>query len=230
MSRVSFRHARVARRGPPDTHPECHDAVVQRDSLVAWLAAATHGAASMAMLFLLRAGLPGSGEGARLAYIASHRGAWMGGWLLWQLAALSLIAFYGVLALRFRGILSVMAMACAAAGLSLDIASEARYMGVLPELQGAAFTALDRELEVMIGYGANGLYTVAFVLLAIAGGRALPREARWLSPVVAMSGFALSAVSLGHSARWETITSAILFPAFTLWIVVIARWLQRESS
>lgn len=186
-----------------------------RDSNLAWLAAATHVVASAAMLFLLRDGLPGSPAEERLVYIVSHRAAWIGGWLLWQIAALSLIAFYGVLALRFRGVASIVAMACAAAGLSLDIASEARYMGVLPELRGEEFTRLDRELEVVIGYGANGLYTVAFVLLAIAGWRVLPRIARVLSPPIAASGFALAVASLAHSPRWETITSAILFPILT---------------
>lgn len=182
------------------------------------------------MLFLLRRGLPGFPEEERLAYIATHRAAWLGGWLVWQLAAVSLMGFYGVLALRLRGVLSVAAMACAAAGLSLDIACESRYMGVLPELRGEAFAALDRELEVLIGYGANGLYTVALVLLVIAGWRVLPKSALVLFGPVAASGFALAIVSLLHDARMETITSAILFPLFTLFIVVIALWLRNEES
>ena len=198
-----------------------------RPSNLAWLAAATHIVASAAMLVWLREGLPGASEDVRLAYIASHRAAWMGGWLLWQLAAASLMTLYAVLALRFRGPLSVAAMAIGAAGLSLDIASESRYMGVLPSLHGDAFAALDRELEVLIGYGANGLYTLAFVLLAIAGWRAMPLAARALVIPVAVSGFALALASLQHDPRLETITSAILFPLFTLWIVVIALWLRR---
>jgi hypothetical protein len=201
-----------------------------RSSTLAWLAAATHLVASAAMLVLLRGGLPGASEDARLAYIASHRAAWMTGWLLWQLAAVSLMALYAVLALRFRGPLSVAAMALGAAGISLDIASESRYMGVLPALRGEAFAALDRELEVLIGYGANGLYTLAFVLLAIAGWRVMPAAARVLAIPVAISGFALALASLQHDPRLETITSAILFPLFTLWIVVIALWLRREEE
>jgi hypothetical protein len=201
-----------------------------RPSHIAWLAAVTHAVAAAGMLFLLRPGLPGFPEEERLAYIATHRAAWLGGWLIWQLAAVSLMAFYGVLALRLRGVLSVTAMACAAAGLSLDIACESRYMGVLPELRGEAFEALDRELEVLIGYGANGLYTVALVLLVVAGWRVLPKAALVLFGPVAASGFALAIVSLLHDARLETVTSAILFPLFTLFIVVIALWLRKEES
>lgn len=179
------------------------------------------------MLFLLRRGLPGFPEEERLAYMATHRAAWLGGWVMWQLAAISLMGFYVVLAVQLRKPLGYLALPPAVAGLSLDIACETRYMAVLPELRGAAFEALDRELEVLIGYGANGLYTVALVMLVIAGWRKLPKTALALAGPIAASGFALAIASLQHDARLETITSAILFPLFTLFIVVIALWLRR---
>ena len=197
---------------------------------MAWLAAATHIIASFAMLLLLRRGLPGFAEEERLAYIASHRTAWIFGWIVWQIAAISLLAFYGVLAMRFRGALSIAAMASATAGLAIDFICESRYMGVLPDLRGEAFTALDRELEVLIGYAANGLYTVALVLLVIAGWRQLPTLALALAGPVAASGFALAFASLAHNARLEFITSAILFPLFTLWVIVVGLWLRRSES
>lgn len=203
---------------------------MQRPSNYAWLAAITHIAASFAMLLLLRRGLPGFPEDERLAYIASHRLAWIGGWMLWQVAAISLIGFYGALALRFRGVVSVVAMGVATAGLAIDFICETRYIGVLPELRGAAFTALDRELEVLIGYAANGLYTVALVLLVMAGWRELPRVALVLAVPVVASGFALAAASLAHDARLEMVFSAILFPLFTLWILLVGLWLRKSES
>jgi len=203
---------------------------VPRDSSIAWAAAATHVAAAFGMLVLLRRGLPGFPEGERLAWMHAHPAAWLGGWMLWHLAALSLLAFYAVLALRFRGALSVTAMCAAAAGVSLDIACESRYMAVLPELTGDAFAALDRDLEVLIGYGANGLYTVALVLLVFAGWRELPKSALALAVPVILAGFALALASLRHDPRLEMITSAILFPLFTLWIVLVGFWLRRSES
>jgi hypothetical protein len=203
---------------------------LQRDSNVAWLAAATHIIASFAMLLLLRRGLPGFADEERLAYIASHRAAWTFGWMLWQIAAVSLLAFYGVLAMRFRGVLSITAMAAATAGLAIDFICEARYMGVLPDLRAEAFSALDRELEVLIGYAANGLYTIALVLLVIAGWRQLPKAALALAGSVAAAGFALALASLAHNPRLELITSAILFPLFTLWVIVVGLWLRRSES
>ncbi len=182
------------------------------------------------MLLLLRRGLPGFQEDERLAYIATHRAAWLGGWFLWQIAAVSLIAFYATLAMRFKGITSIVAMCAAAAGLSLDIAIESRYMAVLPQLRGDAFARLDRELEVLIGYGANGLYTLALILLVLAGWRVLPKTALALAGPVSAAGVALALASLEGSARLETITSAILFPLFTLWLVVIALWMRKSES
>lgn len=201
-----------------------------RHSHIAWLAAATHVAAAAAMLLLLRRGLPGFPEEERLAYIAANRAAWMFGWLLWQIAAVSLLAFYATLALRFRGVLSIAAMCAAAAGLALDIACESRYMAVLPELHGDAFEQLDRELEVLIGYGANGLYTLALALLVVAGWRVLPKAALALAGPVAAAGVALALASLQGNPRLETITSAILFPLFTLWLMVIALWMRKNEE
>ncbi|HEX7154739.1 MAG TPA: hypothetical protein VF618_24850 [Thermoanaerobaculia bacterium] len=202
-------------------------------SNVAWLAAVTHIVASFAMLLLLRRGLPGFPEAERLAYIHANRAAWIAGWTCWQIAAISLLALYVVLALRFgrtAPVLSGTALVVAAAGFAMDFASEARYIAILPELQGEAFAALDRELEVLIGYAANGLYTVAFALLVVAGWRELPKLALALAGPVAAAGVALAIASLRHDARLEVITSAILFPVFTLWIMVVAQWLRREPQ
>lgn len=215
-----------------------------RHSHVAWLAAATHVVASAAMLLLLRRGLPGFPEEERLAYIAANRAAWLFGWFLWQVAAVSLVAFYATLALHVARasaredgglkpaphVLSITAMAVTAAGISLDIACESRYMAVLPELRGEAFAQLDRELEVLIGYGANGLYTLALVLLVVAGWRVLPKAALALAGPVAAAGVALALASLRGDPRLETITSAILFPLFTLWLIVIALWMRKSEE
>ena len=201
-----------------------------RASFTAWFAAATHVVAAVGMLFLLRDGLPGFDESHRVFYLTAHRTAWTMGWLTWQVAVLSLIALYAVLALRFGGALSVTAVAAATAGMAIDVATQMRYIAILPELRGDAFARLDRELEVLTGYAANGLYTVGFALLVIAVRRVLPKSAVALAVPVTASGFALAAAALLHSPRLEVVTSAILFPLFTLWIILIALWLRKSES
>jgi len=78
----------------------------------------------------------------------------------------------------------------------------------------------------MTGYAANGLYTLAFVLLVLAGWRTMPRLANALAPAIAVSGFALAVAALMQHALAEIVSSAILFPLFTLWTILIARWLR----
>lgn len=197
-----------------------------RDSQIAWLAAAAHVVAAAGSLLLLRGGLPPLPDDARMAYVTTHRAAWAVGWLGWQLAVLTLIALYAVLAKRLNGALPWAGLAIGTIGAPLDIATQMRFIVILPQLRGDAFLMLERELEVMTGYAANGLYTLGFVLIVIAGWRTMPRLANLLAPPIAVCGFAFSVAALMHHALGEIISSAILFPLFTLWTILIARWLR----
>ena len=76
---------------------------------------------------------------------------------------------------------------------------------------------------------AAAMVALQLVLLAIAGWRQLPKPALALAGPVAASGFALALASLAHDARLELITSAILFPLFTLWVIVVGLWLRRSE-
>ena len=197
-------------------------------SRVAWFAAAAHFVAAAAMLVLLREGLPGFPEDTRIAHMQG--GGWVAGWVLWHIAAVSLVALYVVLAMRFRDVLSYTAVALSAAAVALDFTCEAKYIGILPQLRGEEFARLDRELEVLIGYAANGLYTIAFALLIFAGWRVLPKLALALAGPVVGGGVALAIASIKGHARLETITSAILFTSLILWMAIVARWLRSEES
>jgi len=199
-------------------------------SRVAWFAAAAHLVAAAAMLVLLRQGLPGFPEETRVAFMNENAGAWLFGWVLWHIAAISLVALYIVLALRFRDVLSMTAVGASIAGMAIDFTCEAQYIGVLPGLRGEAFARLDRELEVLIGYAANGLYTIAFALLVVAGWRVLPKLALALAGPVVGGGLGLALASLKGNPRAETLTSAILFLSLILWSAVVARWLASAES
>jgi hypothetical protein len=197
-----------------------------RDSTVAWIAAAAHVVAAAFMLSFLREALPPAADDARIAYIAVHRAAWTAGWLSWQLAVITLIALYAVLAKRIGGTIPLAALAIGTAGASIDVATQMRYLVILPQLRDDAFALLDRELEAMTGYAANGLYTLAFVLFVLAGWKTMPRLANLLAPPIAVSGFALALFALLHHSTGEIVSTAILFPLFTLWTILIARWLR----
>jgi hypothetical protein len=129
----------------------------------------------------LREGLPGFPDEQRIAFMAAHRAAWTVGWRLWQLAAISLMAFYAALAMRIGGA-SRPSRATSACCRICAVRSSPHY----------------RELEVLIGCAANGLYTIALLLLVIAGWRVLPLFARMLTLPVILSGLALAIASLQH--------------------------------
>ena len=169
------------------------------------------------MLLLLRPGLPPFADEQRLAYVAGHSVAWTSGWLTWSVAAISLLAFYVAIAMRLRGVVSFTAVAVATAGAAVDVTTHARLI---------AFGRFDRELEVLTGFAANGLYTVALVMLVVAGRHVLPRAAIALAVPVALAGLVLAIAAIRNEPRLEIASSAVLFPLFVLWTIVIGRWLR----
>ena len=182
---------------------------------MAYLAAALNALAAAAMLFLLRPGLLGD-----QAWIAEHKPQWIVGWMLWQAAAIGLVAFYSALAIRFRErapIRTQTALVVAGAGLAADLAAET-YLMVRPD-------AL-RLLAPLTGYLGNGGYTVAGVLLIWAAARGMPRWLLMLGVVTFAAGVALSAATLAESQIAEQITTAALMPLFVLWSFAMGRWLR----
>jgi hypothetical protein len=200
-----------------------------RQANIAWFAVAAHLVASAAMLFLLREGLPPASDDERIAYITAHRAAWTSGWITWQVAILSLIALYAVVAERLRGALAWTALAITTVGAAIDLTTNIRYIVLLPELSGAPFALFDRELEMMTGYAANGLYSISLVIFTVIGRQTLPRLAMPLGAIAAAGGFALAIGALLHNAWMAIVSSAVLFPAFILWTIVIARWLRKSA-
>jgi hypothetical protein len=193
---------------------------------LAYATAAMHVIASVAMLVVLRYGLPGYSPEERLLFIHSHETAWRGAWLIWHVAALLVVAFFIVLAFRYR---AWWAIVMSLAAVVIDLTSEQQYMRVLPLLGGGAFVTLDQRLGLLIGGAANGLYTLALVLIAMAGWHDLPPPIATMVFPIVTAGVALSVASLLHSALGATVASAALFPLFTIWLLMVGRWLQRSA-
>ena len=197
------------------------------------------------MALILRQGLETNPDlEARLMFLVGHRPLWIGGWLTWNAAALSILYFYAAFAwahatdgttpttsLTFAVILS-------AVGVATDLAAEAIEMGVLPGLarqalteaaQGAAqtmaastFLVLHRSAVVLTGYLANGLYTLSALLLTCSTCRAYPRWV-WMAGLgVGILGLALSGASLVNSVAGMFWANVLLVPCIVLWQVGVA--------
>ncbi len=202
---------------------------------VALLAAGLNLAAGLAMLALLRPGLPGPGSSveARAAFVVANLITWWLGWLVWHAAALALLAFYVALAGRWwrrAPIRCGLALLCAAAALAVDLAGQALYVGLPPRLGVGELALLEAVVTILTGYVANGLYTLAGILLVWAGAAELPRGLVLLSVPVWAAGVALSITSLTLWAEGQIWSAAALVPLLALWAALVGRWLLRRAS
>ncbi len=128
-------------------------------------------------------------------------------WLSWMIAAVSLLAFYAWWGARIGRIAPV---AIAAAGLVCDFTGESMFM-TLPN---------DRTASLLTGGAANGLYTVAGILLTLAT-PALP--ARWLAWLAWSAGIALIIVTISDIRIGVIIASAALMVTFIPWVFLMSR-------
>jgi hypothetical protein len=210
-------------------------AMARTAARAAYAAAVCNALAPLAMLALLRPGLPvpGSTPEQRLAYVVEHRVLWSLGWLAWHAAALTLLAFYLALALRWRRDAPLrcgLALLCATAGLAVDLGAQAVAMVVMPELGADGFEAVEAAVGVLTGFLGNALYTLAGALLVWAGLRELPRGLVLLSLPVWTAGSALAAASLAQSGAGQVAGVAALFPLLVLWCLGVGRWLTGRAS
>src|SRR2546426_3085781 len=188
----------------------------------AYAASAINLAAAVVMLAVLRGGLP-AGEpsfAARLEHVHNQALAWRLGWLVWNSAAISLLALFVGLALLWRDrapLLVRLALLCAAAGLAADLGAESVLAIVSPRASGGDFLLVERIAVALTGYLGNGLYTVAGILLTWAGRRSLSSRLLALAVAVWAAGLALSAATLIGSRAGQYWATAVLMPAFVVW-------------
>ena len=179
--------------------------------------------AAAAMLFCLRPGLWGLSEiPQRTAYIREHPILWRGGWAAWIAAGSSLLAFYAWWSVRLRRPRRGLApLGLALLGLACDMAAQSLLIGWLPE----RMEAISSLGEILTGGAANGLYTLAGILLTLGSGP-LPGALRAWTWGVWCAGAALSAAAVARSAAGEVAASAVLMALFCPWAVAMGRHLR----
>ena len=208
----------------------------RRLSNAATLAAGTHALAGLSMALVLRLGLDTQADiEARLRFVDGQRALWVAGWVPWNLAALSMVW----LCLCFwraheAGRLAVWLVTAAAA---LDLSAEALEMLALPDLAAAArasepdaFLAMHRRVVLMTGFGANGLYTAAVLVLASRTRSRYGPAVNLAAAAVVVSGGALSCAALAHSTAGMVWSNVVLVPALLLWLFGVGRDAARRSA
>ena len=184
-------------------------------------------AAAAALLVALRGGSEVEPDMARrAAYITEHPWLWRGGWCVWIAAASSLLAFYAWWGARLPSSrLALAAFAVAVSGICCDVTAESLYIGWLPR----DLATIGPLATLLTGGAANGLYTVAGVLLTLGTPtlRGLLRAWTW---AVWASGAALTASALAGSVAGMVVSTGIMMPLFCTWVVVLGRHLRQQAT
>lgn len=180
-------------------------------ALAPYLCAFLNGLAGLALLFFLRPGTEAGGSlAARAAYIAAHPAAWRLGWLLWMLAALSLLGFYAWWGARLpRPAVGYFALCLAALGLICDFLGESFLIAWFP----SHFNSLHRAASLLTGSLANGFYTLAGITLTLATPW-LARPLRLLAWAAWLAGLTLSLATFLDSAPAQVFAGAVLMLLF----------------
>jgi hypothetical protein len=203
----------------------------------AWIALATHLGAGLATVIILRPGLETNPDlSNRLRYIAENEPLWIGAWLVWNTAALSILYFYASFvaahdAAGSPATVPRLALYLSVAAIVPDLTAEAIEMGLLPQLarqaltdaaSSALFLAVHRGAVMATGYVANGLYSLSALLLVLSTRREYPSWIVGSGLLVAASGLFLSATVLANSVSGMVGAHFVLVPSLLIWQAGVA--------
>jgi hypothetical protein len=201
--------------------------------ILAWTNVAVHVVGLIVALVGMRPGSPVVSLEERLAYLASHPAGWSLGWGLWMLCALALVAFLAALRPHAEWPeTAALAVTFCAVGAGVDFLCDIGQIVVLPTLasarpfQPALFAVWERWLGAGGTVVANGLYSLAILLAAVALRRRLPSYIFGLG--LATFGFGMAVVAAGFLDDPRLLELAVgpMFVAFLLWVVAVTRALS----
>jgi hypothetical protein len=158
----------------------------------------------------------------RIAYITAHPVLWRAGWGVWVATGVTLVAFYA----WWGGFLEhsrwgLAAFVIAAVGLSCDFAGESILIAWVPR----DYERLARAATLLSGASANGLYTLAGIVLTVATPsiRGLLRAMTWS---IWLAGASLTELAIAGSPIGIAVSTAILFAMFCPWVLLVGRALH----
>lgn len=178
--------------------------------------------AAGALVLVLSPALTVGDLATRAAYVVDNGLVWRLGWGVWIAAALSLLAFYAWWGARLRApALATVAFGIAVVGIVCDVSAESLLIGWLP----ADFAATSRLATILTGGAANGLYTLAGMLLTASTPLRSTGFRVW-TWAVWVAGLILSAFALAGWIPGIALSTAILFLLFCPWAFAM-RWQLR---
>jgi hypothetical protein len=158
----------------------------------------------------------------RMAFLVNHRMLWTFAWLSWTVAGPAILYFYMALSDAHPSSPKI-AVFFTVAALAPDLAGQAIEIGVLPGVSSPElFLTFSRTATVLSGYLANGLYSLAALMLVWSSRVVYPKWVSVSGFTVGVVGFALSVAVLMESVRGMFWTNAVLVPALLVWLGGVA--------
>lgn len=201
---------------------------LQRAALLAF---SVHFIAGISMALVLGRGLDTNPDlQDRLAFLVNHRVLWTTAWLTWTVAGPAILYFYMAFAdanppaPRIAIFFTVVAIAP-------DLIAQSIEFGVLPGLASQAlratatpelFLTFNRVAIMLSGYLANGLYSVAALILVWSSRNAYPKWVSSVGFVMGLFGLGLSIAVLLESVSGMFWTNVGLVPALLVWLAGVA--------
>lgn len=189
-----------------------------RGAWPAYFCAAANLVAIVAMATILTPGTTLFPEASRADYVAENAALWRLGWSFWVVAAISLLVFYRWWARHISA--GIPALWIAAVAFAADMIAESTLIVLVPDRPELA-----RPSFLITGGVANGLYTVAGMLLTRATPQVHGRFALWTWAMWS-TGIALSLVTFLELPLAIAAVSAALFALFIPWCVAMGRRLR----
>jgi hypothetical protein len=200
---------------------------------LAWANVIVHVIALALAVLGMRPGSPAVDLEARRAYLAGGPLTWSLGWGSWMICTVLLVAFCAELARHLPGHPDAarLAVTLACAGAAVDLFCDSLFITVLPAAAAggketeALFLALERLGEAGGLIVANGLYTVAVLILVLC-----LRRRPGLAPLtteagagVVVFGLLLSAAGFTGVAWHAEVLTVATIGCFCVWVVLVAR-------
>ncbi len=177
--------------------------------------------AFLALALCLRHGTEMAALPDRIAFVEGHPLLWRAGWCVWMAAAFSLLGFYAWWGCRVHARAAIAAFLVALAGLCCDLSAESLFVGWLPD----DFERIQSAGTFLTGGMANGLYTVAGIILTLAT-PGLAKGLRAWAWLAWACGILLSVFAFAGSAIGSAVSATGLFLLFCPWVVVAGKALR----
>jgi small multidrug resistance pump len=226
-------------------------------SLAPWLCVSIHASAVVMLGVFLRQGTQTEADVfGRADYVARHPLLWTIGWATWMAAAASLVGFYAWWGSQLEpephdsvndyrpftrtSAVAVVAIVIAAIGMVFDFSGEASGILRLTERvpsaspsdgsiswDPASFMQVERDFRLCSAGAANGLYTVAGIMLQLVT-TGLPQSIRAMMWATWIAGAVMTIAALFNYLPGMVISTAALFPMLLAWVAWMgARWRPR---